>query len=558
MSELTKTFRLFFPSSFRASGLIAALMFLICLAAVESANAATYTVTTTANTGAGSLRAAISSANATAEADTIEFAIAAGDAGCMAGVCTITLTSGNLAITSATTAGTLLITNSTGASNLLISGNNTSRVFSVNSGANLTINGVTITKGNGAGGIGNGSGGGIFNDAGGTLTLTNSTVSGNTASASGGGIAAFGGTMTLTNSTVSGNTATDSAGGGIYAYGATSTLTNSTVSGNTAINGGGINNTNSATLTLINSTISGNMASNNGGGIFNVGGATSTLTNSTVSGNTAFREGGGIGNTDALNLTSVTVTQNKSTCATCTGSGGIRSLTTANLKNTIVAGNTKASESSTSAHDFYGAIAAGSSYNLIGNGQGTNGITNGANGNQIGTALMPIDPQLEDLAFNGGPTQTHALKANSPAIDKGNSFGLTTDQRGFFRPVDLFDTAYPNASDGADIGAFEAQFAATPATVSIGGRVTTTSGQGIGGVSLTLFDNQGNEIATTISSASGDYHFDNVELGATYTLKATGKSYIFNQPSQVIHAYRNFDDVNFIGERVKRRSNLFQ
>jgi hypothetical protein len=56
-----------------------------------SARAATFTVSNTGDSGAGSLRAAVASANASIDADTINFAIPAGDAGCTAGVCTITL-----------------------------------------------------------------------------------------------------------------------------------------------------------------------------------------------------------------------------------------------------------------------------------------------------------------------------------------------------------------------------------------------------------------------------------------------------------------------------------
>jgi uncharacterized repeat protein (TIGR01451 family) len=56
---------------------------------------------------------------------------------------------------------------------------------------------------------------------------------------------------------------------------------------------------------------------------------------------------------------------------------------------------------------------------------------------------------------------THALKCASPAIDKGKSFGSTTDQRGLIRPFDLSDTVYPDAvgGDASDIGAFEIQAA---------------------------------------------------------------------------------------------------
>ena len=50
----------------------------------------------------------------------------------------------------------------------------------------------------------------------GTLTLTNSTVSGNSAAFSGGGVFNYFGTATLTNSTVSGNSATRFDGGGVF------------------------------------------------------------------------------------------------------------------------------------------------------------------------------------------------------------------------------------------------------------------------------------------------------------------------------------------------------
>jgi hypothetical protein len=79
-----------------------------------------------------------------------------------------------------------------------------------------------------------------------------------------------------------------------------------------------------------------------------------------------------------------------------------------------------------------------------------------ANGNLIGTAASPIDPKLRPLGFYGGPTQTVALYADSPAINAGlNPNGLTTDQRGFG----------PRSVSGAtDVGAFE--FDALPVVAS--------------------------------------------------------------------------------------------
>jgi hypothetical protein len=70
---------------------------------------------------------------------------------------------------------------------------------------------------------------------------------------------------------------------------------------------------------------------------------------------------------------------------------------------------------------------------------------------------LVADPLLGPLRSNGGPTDTMAPMPGSPAIDTGNSFGLSTDQRGDARPVDFF--AIPDAigGDGSDIGAVELQ-----------------------------------------------------------------------------------------------------
>jgi hypothetical protein len=78
-------------------------------------------------------------------------------------------------------------------------------------------------------------------------------------------------------------------------------------------------------------------------------------------------------------------------------------------------------------------------------------------------SLSGVDPMLGPLADNGGPTKTHALLAGSPAIDKGNSFSATTDQRGLVRPSNFVGIV--NAADGSDIGAFELQAPPTPPTV---------------------------------------------------------------------------------------------
>ena len=121
---------------------------------------------------------------------------------------------------------------------IAISGNNTVRVFYV-ANSSLTLNALTVQNGQ----VASDSGGAIYSDHG-TLVITNSTLSGNSA-VNGGGIYGYSGTLTISNSTLSGNSA--SSGGGIYNSSSTLTITHSTLSGNSATYGGGIFNPSSTT-----------------------------------------------------------------------------------------------------------------------------------------------------------------------------------------------------------------------------------------------------------------------------------------------------------------------
>jgi predicted outer membrane repeat protein len=320
---------------------------------------------------------------------------------------------------------------------LTVNGSTVRRNLVVFSGGGIEATMVNLTNsavsGNHCGTTG--QGGGIFAQ---TATLTNCTVSGNTSDRAGGGIDAT--TARLTGSTVTGNHAGD-AGGGLEVVDAT--LTNSTVSGNTAIEaGGGIHAT---TATLRGSTVSGNSVLGAGGG-GGIRANTATLTNSTVSGNSTRGDGGGISAIAALTLLNVTVTDNS---AHAGGGvflvfGGVSS-----VRNSIIAGNLVDLDGS--GPDLSGAFTS-AGHNLIGDGTGATGFTNGAIGDLVGTADAPIDPRLGPLANNGGPTRTHALLAGSPAIDHGdNTNAPATDQRGVARVRD----GDGNGSQVVDIGAFE-------------------------------------------------------------------------------------------------------
>jgi hypothetical protein len=224
------------------------------------------------------------------------------------------------------------------------------------------------------------------------------------------------------------------------------------VSDNKTLDGGGGIDISNSTLTATASTFSGNRAERDGGGIrvnSSSGGVALTLTNVTVSGNTAQLQGGGLhfaSSAGAIaNLLNVTVTRNVADF----GGGVSRASGTVNVKNTIIAQNTVASGGV--GPDVNGAFVSLGN-NLIGIGDGSTGLVNGANGNLVGSAAAPINPRLGALQDNGGPTLTHALLNNSPAIDAGNNTGApATDQRGVTRPRD----GDGNGSLIVDIGAFE-------------------------------------------------------------------------------------------------------
>ena len=328
-------------------------------------------------------------------------------------------------------------------------------------------------------------GGGVFANSG-SVVLGNSEVSSNSttgSTAEGGGIYSRSGSLTLVDSTVSENSTTgnNSGGAGFFARNGSVTLYNSTVSGNTAAGafsfGGGISVTYGA-LTISNSTVSRNSTEGygaTGGGILAPVGDV-TLINSTVSGNSTASEsadGGGIAlGRGTLTLSNSTVGRNSS--------GGIgggvftfddsfnRSIT---IENSIVADNLQnlTLNASGSPNDLVlnteGVLTI--NHSLIGVADNVTQPISGNIGNQLGTAVSPLDPVLGPLAFNGGLTRTHALLPGSPAIDAGSNAlavdedgdSLLTDQRG-----DGFDRI---VSGTVDIGAFEFNANALPVPPAI-------------------------------------------------------------------------------------------
>jgi hypothetical protein len=420
-----------------------------------SAEAATFTVTNLNDSGAGSLRQAISDANNAAGSDVVIF---------QAGVTgTITLTSGQLYISDS------VDIQGPGQAVVTVNGNNASRVFYVYYSDGLidvTISGLTLTGGNDSRGGGiidfgenlvldhvtvdtntvTGEGGGLWlNGDANSLTITNSVFSGNTADV-GGGIFVYstGQPVLIQDTVISGNQATgyqDSRAGGIYLYNAgfDVTIERSTISGNQASGEGGglfLYHSNGGALTLRQSTLSGNSASRGGGAYFYNAGDPIVIENSTISGNQATGDGGGLffynSPPAGSDIRSATIANN-----TAGGDGGGIYLYdgSLSLENTIVAGNT---------------IGGG---NDINTGEGGNFVLDhdliqdpgNASFTDNGGNIFGQSPQLGPLANNGGPTQTMLPAATSPAIDAGLPSVPPVDQRGVLRPV----------GPGFDIGAVE-------------------------------------------------------------------------------------------------------
>jgi predicted outer membrane repeat protein len=291
-----------------------------------------------------------------------------------------------------------------------------------------------------------GTGGAIWSE-GPVFALSGDTFAGNQAGADGG---AVWGSPNISDSTFSNNSSGGN-GGAMLSEG-TLNLSGCTFSGNSAgAYGGALELHNSASVT--GCTFTQNQADSPGGAIDSQA-ARLSVVDSTFVGNTA-SQGGAISNRGNLLLDDSTLTNNL-VAASGNGGGlyvaGTNDTTTVN--NSIIAANRYVPVAGNSGpDDISGSVAGGA--DLIGTG-GLGGLTNGVDGNIVGVA----NPRLDGLANNGGPTQTIALLAGSPAFAAGNAAllptGLKTDQRGL-----------PRITDGSlDIGAYqEQQFGTVTGTV---------------------------------------------------------------------------------------------
>ncbi len=491
----------------------------------------TFTVTNLLDSGPGSLRAAVSAANANPGADGINFATTG----------TIALTSGELDITDS-----LTITGP-GLNTLTVSGNHASRVFGLSGNPTVSIADLTVANG----GTSGSPGGGIY-EAGGALTLDRCALTGNVADsayggqAAGGGLYVAGGTLTLDHSTLSANEAYgvdgytvpssqsfpagSAAGGGLYVAGGTVSIDNSTFSGNGARGGNG------NPADACSGISAGDGGQGEGGGLYVAGGSAS-IDNSTFSANAADGGEGGAGGDcpDApyplyypggngglaagggIRVAAGTVEVQHSTLSGngATGGlggdsnaapgvgagGGIANAGGLQLYDTVLAGNTAAA-----APDLDGAFTS-LGHNLIGNTTGGSGFA--------ASDLLNVNPQLGALRNNGGPTQTMALLAGSPAIDAGDNTGAPAyDQRGpgFARIV----------NGTIDIGAFEIQTGSSSqaSSLAVAGFPSVTTAGVAGSFTVTAKSADG----STDTGYTGTVHFRSSDgqggLPADYTFTA--------------------------------------
>ncbi len=460
------------------------------LAAAPAASAATFTVSTLADGGPGSLREAIAQANASAgEPHLIQF---------QAGL------AGSIVLGSEIRIGSSVHVRGPGAGVLAIDGNGATRLFRVQRQSGnprtVTLSGLTLRRGRAD------DGGAIWaNDD--NLNLVAVTLSANVATNHGGAIWMTEADLGLDGVVVADNRASEVSGygGGIYFTAGTATITRSFIAGNRAAFGGGMRLSSPRVNVVISDTlIQDNWADHTGGGA-----AINTVTSLRIANSTFFANstgqphGGGLeltvsnnlgdpgaiienttfsdnrsrhqsGRASALSLTggntvirNSTFAYNKNgpTYSDPVGAGGALwvsgTATTVTIESTLFNHNTNGT-SATPATDLSHASTSPQNPSTVHVRHSlfhTLPEAGAINGESVANRFA-TDAQLRPLAMHGGGlgfVPVHALARTSPAIDAGsNPGGLTTDQRG---PGFVRAWSDPNQANTAaarpDIGAYE-------------------------------------------------------------------------------------------------------
>jgi hypothetical protein len=361
---------------------------------------------------------------------------------------------------------------------LTMSGGDTNRIFRI-ANSDVTFTGLTLSGGNGVGGLNSGFGGAVYVHSGGNLTLDKVIVRDNAAA---------------------------SAYGAMYLLGGSHRILNTTIHNNQAPTCIGVGNVN-GTLNMANTTITTNTDSDGGAGV------------------------GALCNTDATaNLRNSTISFNRVSGGT---NAGIWSNSTLSLGNTLITNNIAPG---TADLVNAGGVLTSVGGNLITDPNGFSATIFVEANDQLG-----VDPLLGALLDNGGNVTTHAVPPTSPA----NNYGVNA------AAVDPFDNTplqfdarglgFNRIQNGiVDKGAFEA-LTTTSALVSVGGRVTV-NGRGLLNAAVYMTDQQGN-LRISSTSSFGYYHFDNIEVGHTYTISVVSKRYPFNP--RVVSVMDELTDLDF-------------
>ncbi|HEA28777.1 MAG TPA: T9SS type A sorting domain-containing protein [Leeuwenhoekiella sp.] len=317
-----------------------------------------------------------------------------------------------------------------------------------NSVSTMTIYDANFEENTASGADATNGGGALFNN-GGTLNIWYSFIMNNEAngaSGSGGGIQnVAGGSLTINNTVIAENMAMRAGGGiednsteGVGSIRLKDVTLDNNMTGTAPGNGGGFHITGPGNSWVETSTVSNNYSANEGGGLWN-GSGTMRISTSTISGNSTDGDGGGVYNlAGSIFVSAATVAYNEAAGI----GGGIDNPagSTVTVRNSIIALNTASSGMDVA----NGGTFASSDYNLIG--QDDTNVFPAKSNDSEGTAASPIDPMIDVLADNGGPTRTHALQQGSIAYNAANPNDSDLDQRG----EAVFDGR-------RDMGAFEAQ-----------------------------------------------------------------------------------------------------
>jgi hypothetical protein len=400
----------------------------------------------------------------------------------------IATSNGTFTVTGSTLTGNIA-TNGGAVANVgtinIISSTLSSNTASENGGALYNTNGtLVVNKGSVIAGNTANTGAGINNL--GTLNITGGTIASNTANIAGAGIAAFGAT-TISNAIITANTAETGDGGGLYTSNNVVTVTQSTIEGNTALMGGGVYADEGGDLVISKSTLSNNTA-DSAGGVYNIG-AKLMISRSTFAGNAASLVAGGAVYNDGNEARILLSTLTANTAADLGGA-------IANDGTLVVAENTLSGNGADNGGGAIANLGGNLTIdNTILAGSAGGNITNDATFvskghnlsdddssvllNQPGD-LNEADPGLDPagLQDNGGPTKTILLVAGSAALGAGGPvfppFSLAAGGGEPVYPPFEDQRGQPRFACGQmDIGAVQTQSSPVPNIALIGSATVT-------------------------------------------------------------------------------------